>query len=135
MKHDLPSFGGQRSELDGTADAWPDEIAKLAPRMRQIAEIVYGSGAVTLREIHQSIDDEITIYGIRTLLGRMVRRGLIRRRPSGRHAEVMYLPAILTPRVRAAALNRMIRREFDGSAQTALIAAMRLAQNSGRGRS
>ena len=132
MKHDLPCFGG--SKFDRGEEGWPDEISKLAPRMRQIAEIVYGSGAVTLREIHEAIDDDVTVYGIRTLLGRMVRRGLIRKRRSGRHAEVIYLPAILTPRVRAAALNKLIAREFDGSAQGALIAAMRLAQNSARGR-
>ena len=132
MKHDLPSFGGRDS--DGRGEGWPEEISLLAPRMRQIAEIVYRNGAVTLREVHDAIDDDVTIYGIRTLLGRMVRRGLIRKRRSGRHAEVIYLPAILTPNVRAAALSRMISIEFEDSPQAALITAMRLAQNSWRGR-
>ncbi len=96
--------------------------------MRQIAEIVYERGAVTLREIHETIDDDVTIYGIRTLLSRMVRKGLIRRRRSGRHAEITYLPAILTPQVRTAALMSMIDGDFAGSAENALIAAMRIAQ-------
>ena len=102
--------------------------------MRQIAHIVYRSGAVTLRDIHREIDDDVTIYGIRTLLSRMARKGLIRRRRSGRHAEIVYLPGSLTPQVRAAALTEMVKREFGGSPKAALIVAMRLTQQAVRER-
>ncbi len=126
--------GVPRADIVTDCESVPAEIARLAPRMRQIAEIVYRTGGVTLRDIHREIDDDVTIYGIRTLLSRMARKGLVRRRRSGRHAEIVYLPGILTPQVRAAALAEMVKREFEGSPKAALIVAMRLAQQNARNR-
>ena len=114
-------------QLGASSDQLPTAVEQLAPRMREIATIVYRDGVVTLREIHAQIEDEITIYGLRTLLSRLVRRGILKSRRSGRHSEVVYLPAILTDGIRAKALHRLIESAFEGSIKSALITSMRVA--------
>ena len=109
----------------------PLAVEQLAPRMREIATIVYLNGVATLREIQARIDDDVSVYGLRTLLNRMVRRGILARRRSGRHSEIAYLPGIITDDIRAAALERLIESDFDGSVQAALVTSMRVAQAGG----
>ena len=121
-----PTSGGQSNSLS-VRDEWlPSVVRMLAPRMRQIASVVYRSGGATLKEIHDQVGEDLTVYGLRTLLNRMVKRGIVVRRSSGRHREILYLPAILTEAVRVAALERLIDDSFDGSPEEALGVAMQL---------
>jgi predicted transcriptional regulator len=104
----------------------PLEIRQLSSRMSEIADIVYRNGASSNREIRSQIGDSLTRSCIKTLLGRMVLRGLIRKRPSGRHREFVYLPALVTRQVRRLALKRFIESRFAGSAGSALRAVLQL---------
>ena len=106
----------------------PLEVRKLAPRSQQIAMIVYRSRGCTLREIHAEIDDDVTIYGIRTLINRLVSRGIIKCRRTGRHSELIYLPNLLTQTIRRAALRRLIQDEFGSSPKSALAVAIRASR-------
>jgi len=108
------------------ARALPPAVLGLFPRMREIATLVYLSGGATVKEVQASIEDPLTIYGIRTLLNRLVRKGIIRRRRSGRHTEVLYLPAIVTPELQQITLMKFVDRNFDGSVSTALQTISRL---------
>jgi len=108
-------------------EALPAEVRALAPRMREIASVIYESGGATVRDVQRALADPPTIYGIRTLLIRLTKRGIVKCRPSGKHTEILYLPAILTRRAREAALNNFIVRHFDGSSFDALQIALRLA--------
>jgi predicted transcriptional regulator len=119
----LESFGDLDSRSE---DGLPDEIRQLFPRMREIASIIYQRGGATVREIQASIDDPLTICGIRTLLIRMERRGLVRHRRSGRHSELFYLPAVVTDDVRQNALKCFVDEQFEGSAAAALRDVLRL---------
>lgn len=112
----------------GARGVLPAEVVELFPRMREIATLVYLRGGATAKEVHEGIEDPLTIYGIRTLLNRLVRKGIVRRRRSGRHTEVLYLPAIVTPQVRELALRRLLDRDFDGSVPNALQMISRLAR-------
>jgi predicted transcriptional regulator len=94
--------------------------------MREIASIIYQRGGATVREIQARIEDPLTICGIRTLLIRMERRGLVRHRRSGRHSELFYLPAVVTDDVRQNALKCFVDEQFDGSAAAALRDLLRL---------
>lgn len=98
----------------------PQEVRRLQPRMRQIATHVYLNGAATVSDIHQAIEDPPSIYGIRTMLGRLSRKGILKRRKSGRHSSILYLPAIVTPHVRKLVLRAFLDRNFSGSAPAAL---------------
>lgn len=119
----IESFGGD-DPRDG--DSLPDEVRQLFPRMREIASIIYQRGGATVRQIQARIEDPLTICGIRTLLIRMERRGLVRHRRSGRHSELFYLPAVVTDDVRQNALRCFVDEQFDGSAAAALKDLLRL---------
>lgn len=106
--------------------ALPAAVANLFPRMREIATIVYLSGGATAREIQDRIEDPLTTCCIRTLLNRLIRKGILRSRRSGRHTEVLYLPAIVTPELRRIALAKFLEDKFDGSVAGALQTVSRL---------
>jgi predicted transcriptional regulator len=115
------------SEHNVTRDArLPSAVTKLCPRMREIATVVYLAGGATVREIQAGIEDPPTLCGIRTLLNRLVLKGIIRRRRSGRHTEVFYLPAVLTPEVEQVVLGRFVEHHFEGSVASALQTISRL---------
>ena len=120
----------------GNESGLPDEVRQLFPRMREIASVVYRRGGATVREIQASIEDPLTVCGIRTLLIRMEKRGLVRHRRSGRHSELFYLPAVVTDDVRERALKGLLDDQFEGSAAAALSDVLRLirAADAHRGR-
>lgn len=106
-------------------ESLPSQVLALGPRTREIATIVYRTGGATVRDIQRAIDDPLTVYGIRTLLIRLTKRGILKSRPSGKHTEVLYLPAILTEGVKQAALSNFVDRHFGGSYFDALQVALR----------
>ena len=101
-------------------------LKALGPRQREIAEIVYASTAATPVEVQARLSDRRSVRVVRTLLDRMVAKGVLRRRRSGRRNEVIYVAAIVTQSVRNTALKRLINERFDGSAANAaaLVASM-----------
>jgi predicted transcriptional regulator len=115
---DIPGIG-----LHG---ALPPEVQSLCPRMREIATIVYLNGPATTRDVQARISDPLTVYGIRTMLNRLVRKGVVTRRRSGCHSEIVYLPAIQTEAVRELALKRFIERNFASDVSSALRSTLRL---------
>lgn len=104
----------------------PSVVVKLCPRMREIATIVYLRGGATVREIQATIEDPLTVCGIRTLLNRLALKGIVRKRRSGRHTEVLYLPAVLNPQLETIVLTRFVEQHFGGSAASALQTISRL---------
>ena len=114
----------------------PEEVERMHPRQREILRVIYRRGGATAREIHAEIPDPPrSRCGIRTLLGRLTRKGYVRSRPSGRHREMIYLPARSDNIVRAAAFNRLAKTYFGGSRTRAIDALCRLAiaEESGNG--
>lgn len=57
----------------------------------------------------------------------MVTKGLVKRRLSGRHREIVYIAAVPTPRVKEAALQKLVDEQFGGSLAQAALAAKALA--------
>ena len=98
----------------------PRELDRLFPRMREIATIVYANGSATVRDVQATIPDELEVYGIRTMMNRLTKKGILKRRKSGRHSEILYLPAILNDNVREIALARLVDEYFSGSPANAL---------------
>ena len=105
------------------------KLAALGPRQQEIAGIVYAHASVTPREVQQRLSEQRSLRVIRTLLDRLVLKGLVRRKASGRHREILYIAAIPTPRVREAAIRKLVDERFGGSmalASTALQEAARV---------
>jgi len=112
--------------LESYERAPPLQVRELSSRMRQIADIVYRSGGCTSRDIQAALDIPLTRSCIKTLLGRMAVRGIIKTRPSGRHREFAYLPALITRQVRRLALKRLVENRFADSAGSALQTTLQL---------
>lgn len=121
MIQEFDSFRGSSDEA-----MLPHEVRRLQPRMRQIATFVYLNGSATVAEVHQSIEEPPSIYGIRTMMGRLTRKGILSTRKSGRHTSVLYYPAIRSKSVRELAIRRFIERNFGGSAPAALEALLQI---------
>lgn len=110
----------------------PVEADKLFPRQRELVRAIYATAGATLQELHARIPDPpATIYGIRTLLNRMVKKGLLKARRSGRHREIVYLPATITPEVALRAFQRLAEEHFDGSMASAMATLANLALSEG----
>jgi predicted transcriptional regulator len=104
------------------------EFESLGERQRELIRVVYIRGGATVREIHSGIPDPPpSLCGIRTLLNRMVRKGLLRTRPSGRHSELLYLPVASNSDVSLRAFDRIAKEYFRGSKYRAADALERLA--------
>jgi predicted transcriptional regulator len=96
----------------------PREVRELAPRMREVATLVYLSGGATAKEVEQRLPGHSK--GARTLLSRLAKTGVLRCRPSGHRREAVYLPAATNQAVRALALQALVDGAFDGSIEEAL---------------
>ncbi|HEV2593672.1 MAG TPA: BlaI/MecI/CopY family transcriptional regulator [Sphingomicrobium sp.] len=106
------------------------EIEKLPPRQRDLVRVICARGGATVRELHSTIPDPPSSpTGLRTLLTRMTRRGLVNVRPSGRHREFFYFVANAQPDAQLNAFDRLARQHFDGSKTQAMEALAKLAAN------
>jgi predicted transcriptional regulator len=106
----------------------PPKLGSLGPRQREIATIVYASAAATPRDVQARLSDPGSVRVVRTLLDRMVAKGIVKRRQSGRHNEVIYIAAIATPQVKDAAVRRLVNEQFDGSLGRAAAIVSELAE-------
>jgi predicted transcriptional regulator len=95
--------------------ALPSVLGGLGPRQREIARIVYASTAARPRDVQARLSDPCSLRVVRTMLDRMVAKGLLRRRRSGRHHEIIYIAAIVTPSVKEVAVRRIVDEQFEGS--------------------
>lgn len=94
----------------------PDEVERLSPRQRELMRVIYFKGGATVREVFARIPDPPpSAAGVRTLLNRLTRKGMLKTRPSGRHRELTYLPATSSADVRLTAFRRIAEEHFDGS--------------------
>lgn len=79
--------------------------------------IVYGRGACTAIEVQSRLSAPISNGAVRSMLVRLVRKGILVRRwgKRGRGQEYMYLPAITPVEVKQRALIEVTEKYFEGS--------------------
>ena len=106
----------------------PPKLGSLGPRQREIATIVYANAVATPRDVQARLSDPGSVRVVRTLLDRMVAKGIVKRRQSGRHNEVIYIAAIATPQVKDAAVRRLVNEQFAGSLGRAAAVVSELAE-------
>jgi predicted transcriptional regulator len=91
-------------------------------------QVIYSRGGATVAEIRALISDPPPeLAGLRTLLRRMADKGLIKTRRSGRHSELVYLPAASSRDVQLRAFDRLAKEHFRGSTHLAASMLSRLA--------
>jgi predicted transcriptional regulator len=109
----------------------PPQVEQLARRERQIASAVYARGAMTAKEIEAELARSISNGAIRSMLSRLVGKGILVRRwgSRGRGQQFIYLPAITDQSVRNKALQIVADQYFDGSLLRAFVALFELLES------
>ena len=108
----------------------PMEVRSLFPREREIATIVYCRGTATAKSIESQLSSQLTNAAIRSMLQRLVRKGVLsRRKRKGQNKEFVYVPAITAAGEREKALRQFARDHFNGSLQKAALALVKLLKS------
>lgn len=95
----------------------PPQLDGLAWRERELATIVYSLGAATVKDVQAHVSSTITDTTIRSILRRMVDKGIVQRHGDGKGQgqEIVYAPAITDELTRQAALIQIAELYFGGS--------------------
>jgi predicted transcriptional regulator len=99
----------------------PPQVLGLAPREREIATVVYRLRSARAKEIEDHFAGELANASIRSMLMRLCKKRILKRRritvskPGARRIAYLYLPAIGADTVREGALRQVAMDHFDGS--------------------
>ncbi len=102
-----------------------DSPTALSRRERQVMDILYRRGEATVAEVMADLPDPPTYSAVRSILRILMEKDLITHREDG--PRYVYLPAVNTDSARDDALKHVIRTFFDGSAEQAVAAVLRVA--------
>ena len=97
----------------------------LSRRERQVMDILYRRGEATVAEVMTDLPDPPTYSAVRSILRILMEKGMISHREDG--PRYVYLPAVNTDRAADDAMKHVIRTFFDGSAQQAVAAVLRMS--------
>ena len=100
------------------------ELTRLPAREQEIATIVYLRGEATPKEIERVLADGLSNSAIRSMLTRLVAKGVLRRRKEGK--KYFYLPGVNGASVREKALHRVTEDYFGSSYCDAMAALLDL---------
>ena len=102
-------------------------IDSLPRREREIFELLCSAGEATAAEIRGAMADPPSYSAVRTLLGRLEGRGLVKHRSVDQTYVYQSVPQ--AAKVRESALKQMVRTFFDGSAASAATALLGLTKS------
>jgi predicted transcriptional regulator len=97
-------------------------LKKLPPREREIVDLLYERGDLTVAEIAGALTGRPSGSAVRTMLSRLEHKGFVRRADSSNG--YLYRPAVPDSQARKTALRDLVRVFFHGSpagAATALL--------------
>ena len=87
--------------------------------------ILFRRGEATVSEVMQELPDPPTYSAVRSILRILAEKDLVTHREDG--PRYVYLPAVSADRAADEALNQVVRTFFDGSADAAVTALLRLS--------
>jgi predicted transcriptional regulator len=88
-------------------------LSRLAPRERQVVDLLYERGGLTVADICDALPGRPSGSAVRTMLTRLERKGFVARAESDRG--YVFSPAVSNSRARKAALQEIVRVFFEGS--------------------
>ena len=97
----------------------------LSRRERQVMNVLYRRGEATVAEVMEELPDPPTYSAVRSILRILAQKELITHRSDG--PRYVYLPAVSADRAGDEALQQVVRTFFDGSAEQAMTALLRLS--------
>ena len=102
-------------------------IDSLPRREREIFEILCSAGEASAAAVRAAMADPPSYSAVRTLLGRLEGRGLVKHRVVDQ--AYVYKSVPQAAKVRESALKQMVRTFFDGSAANAATALLGLTKS------
>ena len=103
----------------------PKLTDSLSRRERQVMHILFQRGEATVSEVMADLPDPPTYSAVRSILRILAEKKLIRYKEDG--PRYVYLPAVSADRAADEALDQVVRTFFDGSADAAMTALLRLS--------
>jgi predicted transcriptional regulator len=113
--HSRPTLA---SNSDDVGAAWlPSAVGRLAPREREVATAVYRGGPMTASEVQASLSQQISNGAVRSMLSRLVRKGILGRTLDIDHhlRRFAYFGSITPKHVKHEAVRQLSMQYFDGS--------------------
>jgi predicted transcriptional regulator len=89
-------------------------LGTLAPRERQIVDILYQRGAATVSEVREALPVPLTASAVRAMLTRLEAKGMVERR--GTERGFAYAPRVPQSEATRSALSQVVKVFFNGSA-------------------
>src|SRR6185295_14755493 len=123
-KASFAAAGGRKAKLrDPRFDGLP-------PRAREFALIIDRLGAATARDIEKQLPNPISYSGVRGMLRRLVKKGVVECRGVGRPQSFLYVvPG--ADRGSMEALRKTVDEHFQGSTLSAALAILDLLERDG----
>ena len=100
-------------------------LHELGRRERQIVEAVHRLGRATVNDVLDELPDAPSYSAVRAMLGKLEQKGHLKHEEDG--PRYVYLPAVSTERAGRIALRHLVNTFFDGSAEEAVLALIRLS--------
>jgi predicted transcriptional regulator len=102
---------------DSCANYIPPQVEQLSWRERQVALVIYRYGYATARDVESALGGEISNGAVRSMLVRLVRKGILARRRGGPGAGCrdLFIAALSLDHARERALSRVADEFFSGS--------------------
>ena len=104
--------------------AKPKLSDSLSRRERQVMNILFRRAEATVSEVMTDLPDPPTYSAVRSILRILAEKKLITHKEDG--PRYVYLPAVNADRAADEALNQVVKTFFDGSADAAVTALLRL---------
>ena len=105
------------------AQAYPPDVWRLFPREREIALIVYEGGPMTANEVLARLSSALSNAALRSMLNRLVGKGILTRQLLGIGRVYVYAPAVTASSARQSALEQFAN-DFHAGSLTALADAI-----------
>ena len=103
----------------------PKLTDSLSRRERQVMNILFRRGEATVADVMADLPDPPTYSAVRSILRILTEKRLITHKEEG--PRYVYLPAVSTDRAADEALNQVVKTFFDGSADAAVTALLRMS--------
>lgn len=101
--------------------------SRLPPRERQIVDLLYERGALTVAALCQALPDRLSGSAVRAMLKRLEDKGYVRRE-AGENG-FTFSPTQTGRQARRTALGHIVRTYFNGSAVSAASALLGMASS------
>jgi predicted transcriptional regulator len=101
------------------------DLGDLGRRERQIVEALYRLERATVRDVLAELPDPPSYSAVRAMLTKLEEKGYARHEQDG--PRYVYLPVVPAERARRTALRHLVDTFFEGSAERAALALIKLS--------